>query len=175
MTDAHADSQAYRGYMEGRILSAHPVEIVHLLYRVAIDNLNIAISCLKTGDNFGRSKAVTKAQKAVHELMFALDPAVNAPSTRNLTELYDYVQRQIIAGHTRRSEQSFEYALGVLTTLSEGWSGVRAQVLGDNQAAKAEPQNLREEQSEAVPEKELSHLYAEPPTDDPTMSRDWSC
>jgi len=111
------------------MLSAHPVEIVHLLYRVAIDNLNIAISCQKTGDNFGRSKAVTKAQKAVHELMFALDPAVNAPSTRNLTELYDYVQRQIIAGHTRRSEQSFEYALGVLTTLSEGWSGVRAQAL----------------------------------------------
>jgi flagellar biosynthetic protein FliS len=175
MTDPNVDSQAYRGYMEGRILSAHPVEIVHLLYQVAIDSIKVAVACLKTGDNFGRSKAVTKAQKAVHELMFALDPAVNAPSTRNLTELYDYVQRQIVAGHTRRSEQSFEYALGVLTTLSEGWSGVRAQVLGDNQAASCKPQNLTEEQSEEVPEKELSHLYAEPPQDDPATARDWSC
>jgi len=175
MTDAQADSQAYRGYIEGKILSDHPVEVVHLLYRVAIDNLNIAIACLKTGDNFGRSRAVTKTQRAVHELMFALDPTVPAPFTRNLTELYDYVQREIIAGHTRRSEQSFEYALGVLTTLSEGWSGVRAQVLGDNQAAGAKPQNLREEQSGAAPEKELSHLYAEPPRDDPATGRDWSC
>jgi flagellar biosynthetic protein FliS len=175
MSDANVDSQAYRGYMEGRVLSAHPVEIVHLLYQVAIDNLNVAIACLKTDDHFGRSRAVTKAQKAVHELMFALDPAVNAPSTRNLTELYDYVQRQIIAGHTRRSQQAFEYALAVLTTLSEGWSGVKAQVMGDNKAAGAKLQNPAEEQSEANREKELSHLYAEPPKDDPTTARDWSC
>src|ERR1700691_4997532 len=118
MTEAKADSQAYVGYIEGRILSAHPVEIVHLLYQVAIKNLNTAIACLKTGDNFGRSRAVTKAQEAIRELTCALDPKVEAPFMRNLTELYDYAQRAIIAGHTRRSEQAFVDALGVLKILS---------------------------------------------------------
>jgi flagellin-specific chaperone FliS len=172
MTEDKADSQASRGYIEGRILSAHPVEVVHLFYRVAIDNLNLAIACLKTGDNFGRSRAVTKAQRAVNELMVALDPTVPAPFTRNLAELYDYIQRAIIAGHTRRSEQAFQDALGVLNILSEGWSGVEANVMG---AAKAERQNAPEEQSEATPEKEISHLYAEPPREDLATARDWSC
>jgi flagellar biosynthetic protein FliS len=175
MTDATADSQASRGYIEGKIISAHPVEVVHLLYRVAVDNLNLAIACLKTGDNFARSRAVTKAQRAVNELMVSLDPTVAAPFTRNLTELYDYIQRAIIAGHTRRSEQAFQDALGVLNILAEGWAGVKANVMGDQQATKPEPQNVPEDQSEARPERELSHLYAEPPREDLATARDWSC
>jgi flagellar biosynthetic protein FliS len=175
MNEAKADSQAYRDYIESKILSAHPVEIVHLLYQVAIDNLNAAIACLHTGDTFGRSRAVSKVQKAVYELMFALDPTVTAPFTRGLAELYDYVQRELIAGHTRRSERSFQHALGVLTTLSKGWSGVKAQVTGDSQAAGNEVEGLPEAQSEGVPVKELSHLYAQPPRDDQATARDWSC
>jgi flagellar biosynthetic protein FliS len=175
MTDARADSKASKGYIEGNIISAHPVEVVHLLYRVAVDNLNLAIDCLKTGDNFGRSRAVTKAQRAVNELMVSLDPTVAAPFTRNLTELYDYIQRAIIAGHTRRSEQAFQDALGVLNILAEGWAGVKANVMGDQQTAKAERQNPIEERAEDTPGKEVSHLYAEPPREDLATARDWSC
>jgi flagellar secretion chaperone FliS len=171
MTDANTDSQAYRGYTESRILSAHPVEIVHLLYRVAIDNLQIAVACLKTSDIPGRSRAVTKAQEAVQELMVALDRAASPSISRNLAELYDYVLRQIIEGHTRRSEKAFEDALRVLKILSEGWSGVKANVMG---GADAESSSVPEEQTEAEPRKEVSRLYAEP-AQDPETARDWSC
>jgi flagellar secretion chaperone FliS len=174
MNDAKLDSQAYRDYIEGRILSAHPVEIVHLLYQVAIDNLKTAIACLKSGDNFARSQAVTKAQGAVYELMAALDSAASPSMCRNLAELYDYVLREIIAGHTRRSERAFEDALGILTTLAEGWSGVRTHVLGANRAAGAESHSVPEEQAEAAPEAEINQLYSEPPQV-PEAARDWSC
>ncbi len=167
MNDHQADSQAHRGYLENRVLSAPPVEIVHRLYQVATDNLNTAIVCLQTGDNLGRSRAVTKAQGAVDELMFALDRTIEAPFSRNLAELYDYVRREITTGHTRRSERAFRDALQVLTTLSEGWSGVRTRVLGENQDA-------LEEQPEAARGTELSHLYAEP-AQAPATARDWSC
>jgi flagellar biosynthetic protein FliS len=174
MNDAKTDSQAYRDYIESRVLSAHPVEIVHQLYQVAIDNVETAIFFLKSGDNFGRSRAVTKAQAAVHELLAALDPTASASMCRNLAELYDYVLREIIAGHTRRSERSFRDALGVLTTLSKGWAAVRTRVLGDDQAAGAELPSIPEEQSEAAPETEISRLYTEPPQV-PATARDWSC
>ncbi len=88
---------------------------------------------------------------------------------RNLTELYDYAQRAIIAGHTRRSEQAFVDALGVLKILSEGWSEVKMRVMGDHEAAETP-----EKQSEAAPERNLNHLYAEPPRDLVT-AQDWSC
>jgi flagellar protein FliS len=169
MTDAKTESPA-RDYLESRVLSAHPVEVVQLLYQVAIDNLNTALACLKTGDIFGRSRAVTKAQGAVHELMSALDPKVSVPIARNLAELYDYVQREIIVGHTRRSEKAFEGALGVLTTLSEGWGDVKTSVMGEPNSRSA-PQ----EQAEAAPETKISQLYAQPPQDDPAPAQDWSC
>jgi flagellar protein FliS len=172
MKDAHVDSLAHRDYIENRVLTAPPVEIVHWLYQVATDNLTTAIACLKTGDNLGRSRAVTKAQGAVDELTFALDHTVGAPFSRKLAELYGYVQREIIAGHTRRSERAFRDALGVLTTLSEGWSGVRARVMGDSQADDTELD--AEEQPEATQVPELSHLYSEPAWVSAT-ARDWSC
>jgi flagellar protein FliS len=174
MSYTKPDSQAYRDYIESRVLSARPVEIVSMLYEVAIDNLNIAIGCLKAGDIFGRSKAVSKAQSAVHELMSALDPKVNASIARNLAELYDYAQRRIIAGHTRRSEQALKDALGVLSTLSEGWAGVRANVMGS-----AAPQMDGDGQSLVSTGTATRHLYAEhlyaEPARLPATARDWSC
>lgn len=179
MTDPKPDSQAYRGYVESRILSAHPVEVVHLLYQVATDNLQTAIACLSSGDIFGRTRAVNKAQGAVYELMAALDPAASESMCRNLAELYDYVQREIIAGHTQRSHQAFENALGVLTTLSESWSGVRTSVTGDTGAAGAELPSAPEETSGTEPETGVSRLYTErlytEPPQAPATARDWSC
>jgi flagellar protein FliS len=172
MKDSKPYSQAQRDYLESRILSASPVEVVHLLYQVAIDNLNTAKACLKSGDNFGRGRAVTKAQTAVYELLGALDPDSSEPISRNLAELYDYVLREIIAGHTQRSERSFEDALKVLTTLSEGWSGVRTSVLGQTQTD-GEPPALPEEQPVARPETEISQFYTEFPRL-PGTARDWS-
>src|ERR1700733_12461913 len=160
MTDVQADSQAHRDYFESRVLSAHPVEVVHMLYQVAIDNLNAAIACLRTGDNFERSRLVTKAQGAVDELMFAVDPEKGAPLGRNLAELYDYIQRQIIAGHTRRAEASFGNALNILTTLAEGWSGVKTRLLGESQTQSA-PEEQPEQQPEVVPAPVMNQFYGE--------------
>jgi flagellar protein FliS len=169
MTDVQQDSHAHRDYLESRILSAHPVEVVHMLYQLAIDNLNAAIACLQTGDNSERSRVVTRAQGAVDELMFALDPEKGAPLGRNLAELYDYVQREIIAGHTRRSEPSFRNALKILTTLSEGWSGVRSELIGESQTF-----NAPEESTEPVREPAVHGFYGEFSQPQQT-GRDWSC
>jgi flagellar biosynthetic protein FliS len=174
MTDDTVDTLAHRDYRENGILSAPPFEIVHLFYQVAIDNLNTANACLKSGDDLGRSRAVTKAQTAVYELLAALDPTASPSLCRTLAELYDYVQREIIAGHTQRSERAFTDALAVLTTLSEGWSGVRAHEIAKNQSADGESLIAPERQTEAAQEKEIGHLFAAPPQD-PGTAQDWSC
>jgi flagellar secretion chaperone FliS len=170
MTDAKLNSQAYRDYIESRVLSAHPVEIVEMLYQVAIDNLNVAIASLKTGDHFERSRAVTKAQGAIHELLAALDPGASESMCRNLAELYDYVLREMSTGHVRRSEEALRNALGVLKTLSEGWSGVKTSVIGGNQTAEAESP-VPQKQAEATG---ISRWYTES-SPVPASAQDWSC
>src|SRR5580704_1791604 len=129
--DVETVQQAHRDYAESRILSAHPVEVVHMLYQVAIDNLNAAISHLRNRDHFARSYAVTKAQAAIHELILALDHSVNAPFTRTLSDLYHYSLQQITQGHGKQSEAAFREALSILTTLATAWAEVKKRLCGE--------------------------------------------
>src|SRR6478735_7123474 len=82
--------QAQREYLESRILSAQPAELVEMLYQVAIQSLKKAIGHLKSGDAMARSREVTRAQEAVNEMMAALDHSVGASFTQTLAALYSY-------------------------------------------------------------------------------------
>ena len=116
--------QAHRDYDIKRTESstAHPVGTrSDVVCDVAIASVNTAIARFKDGDIFARGRAVTKAHEAVDELILALDHSVGASFTHTLGELYGYVQRQLVAGHSQKSEEAFKNALSVLTTLSDAW------------------------------------------------------
>jgi flagellar protein FliS len=159
--------RAGREYMESRALSAQPIEIVHMLYQVAIDNLNAAISCLDSGDAFARARAVTKAEEAVQELMVSLDHSV-APFTRTLADLYHYVLRSIVKGHAKKSRQAFEEALSVLTTLAVAWVQVKNEVLANAQSA-----NGSDDSEMPAPTASENPYGAYATT--ASGSRDWTC
>jgi len=170
--DVETVQQAHRDYTESRILSAHPVEIVHMLYQVAIDNLNAAVSHLRNQDHFARSIAVTKAQSAIHELILALDHSVNAPFTRTLSDLYHYSLQQITQGHGKQSEQAFREALSILTTLASAWAEVKNRLCGDESSLHSEPAG----HPAAEVRQESPNPYAEYSSSLSTsvLSRDWS-
>lgn len=171
MKDLQTAQRAHRDYVESKIETAHPVEIVHILYQVAIDSLNTAIAHLRSGDAFARARAVTKAELAVDELILSLDHSVGAPFTKTLSDLYGYVLQQTVTGHAKKSEQAFREALSILTTLSEGWAGVRDQICKD-----APRLQLEEDTPQTVPSTH-NHpysAYGQSPTLAAIGSRDWS-
>jgi flagellin-specific chaperone FliS len=148
------------------------VEIVNMLYCVAIENTEASITNLKSGDRFARSASVTKAQTAVDELILALDHSVGAPFTRTMAELYQYILQQLIIGHVRQSETAFREALSILKTLSNTWVEVKARVL-----APETPSVEEQEAEEHQPRLEPSSPYSayETSAGAAGSSRDWSC
>ena len=160
--------QAHRDYIENRVFSAHPVERVQMLYDVAIASVNTAIARFRDGDVFARGRAVTKAHEAVDELILALDHSVGASFTHTLAELYGYVQRQLVAGHSQKSEEAFKNALSVLTTLADAWKEVVLRICGSG-STHADP--TPEAPAEVSPSQSaydgVPHLVS-------TSSRDWS-
>ena len=166
--------QAQREYMESRVLSAQPAEMIEMLYQVAIQGLQKAIGHLKSGDAMARSGEITRAQEAVNELMTALDHSVGASFTQTLAALYAYVQQQILKGHQGPSEEALQRAIGILTTLHEGWSGVCADLA---KAAHAVPSPARyvepdqPEQASASSGDRSGEYFQEAV---PVTSRDWS-
>jgi flagellar secretion chaperone FliS len=179
MKHGQSAPQAHGTYLENQVFSAHPAERVYLLYQVAIDSVNVALARLKDGDIFARGRAVNKAHEAVDELTLALDHSVGANFTHTLAELYDYVQRQLVKGHSQKSEEAFREALSVLTTLTEAWKQVVERTCGSGLFNS----ELQSEDSPGVPEEapvaeaaaEVSQPYAAygggPQT--PSISRDW--
>jgi flagellar secretion chaperone FliS len=97
-------SNPYAAHIEASLLTAEPIELVRTLYRGALDAVSEARACLAASDAAGRSAAVSKAVNILRELAFSLNPASEPAMARNLLELYDYMQRRLLAAHLERSE-----------------------------------------------------------------------
>jgi flagellar protein FliS len=166
--------KAQRDYLESRVLSAQPAELVEMLYQISIQSLRKAIGYLKSGDALARAGEITRAQEAVNELMHALDHSVGASFTQTLASLYAYIQQQILKGHAGPSEDALQRAIGILNTLQEGWSGVCAEQAKVNQPAAPAAQYVEPEQPEEQPVgagDRSGNYYQEA---DPVTSRGWS-
>jgi flagellar secretion chaperone FliS len=166
--------QAQRDYLESRVLSAQPAELVEMLYQIAIQSLKKAIGHLKSGDALARAGEISRAQEAVNELMTALDHSVGASFTQTLASLYAYIQQQILKGHAGKSEEALQRAINLLTTLQEGWSGVCTELAKANQpvtvaAPQIEPE---QEQEQPVGSGDRSGDYDQEAV--PVTSRGWS-
>ncbi len=129
-------SNPYTTYLEASVLTAEPVELVRTLYRGALDAVGDARACLAAADIAGRSAAVSKAVNILRELAFSLDPAHEPGMARNLLELYDYMQRRLLASHLEQSDAPLAEAAGLLATLSGAWDQLDAHGMQENSVMK---------------------------------------
>jgi flagellar secretion chaperone FliS len=113
-------------YLEGSLLGNDPVELVGLLYQIALDSIDRAIAHLQNGEIMARSKAVAKAHEAVTELLLALDYEKGGDLSRRLSALYVFVQEQLLKAHAQKSEKMLRDARRVMQTLADAWSAVLA-------------------------------------------------
>lgn len=114
-------------YLEGRILSANPLELVRLLYQGCSDAVRAARRGLAEDDIGGRSRAISKAHEILTELLTSLDRARGGEIAERLALLYDYMQGRLIDANVRQEDAPLAEVLGLLATLGEAWDGVAEQ------------------------------------------------
>jgi len=114
-------------YLEGRVLSADPLELIRLLYHGASDAVRQARRSLADGDIRERSRAITAAYEILAELAASVDRARGGEIGERLLLLYDYMQRRLIDANAQQADAPLSEVLGLLATLSEGWQGVQEQ------------------------------------------------
>src|SRR4051812_15453912 len=89
-------------YLEGRILSADPLELVRLLYQGCSDSVREARRRLAEGEVTGRSRAISKAYDILTERMSSLHRERGGEVGERLRLLYDYMQRKLLDAHARQ-------------------------------------------------------------------------
>jgi flagellar secretion chaperone FliS len=112
-------------YLESRILSADPVELVRMLYEAALNSMQDARKFQAAGDVSGRCRATSKATTILCELEAALDHTVGGSISRNLAGLYQYMRARLVDASFRQSDALLAEVQSLLATLAEAWNGVR--------------------------------------------------
>jgi flagellar protein FliS len=130
---------AHDAYLESRILSADPVELVKMLYQAAIAAVKDARRHLANREIVARSRAITRACTIVTELTVSLDHDSGGDLSRGLARLYDYIGRRLIEANFRQTDQPLQEVLGLLSTLLEGWEGIQPGANPELRAARPEP------------------------------------
>ncbi|HOK45888.1 MAG TPA: flagellar export chaperone FliS [Bryobacteraceae bacterium] len=114
-------SSAQDIYLESRILSADGVELVRILYQAALESVEKARRHLREGDIAARSREINRATAVLTELTLSLDLDAGGALSRNLLELYDYMQRRLLEANFLQSEPILAEVSRLLATLLEGW------------------------------------------------------
>jgi flagellar protein FliS len=139
---------AHDAYLESRVLSADPLELVHLLYEAAIEAVREARRYLAAGEIAARSRSITKAFGILQELVAALDHDRGGEISGRLAQLYDYMQRRLLEANFRQADEPLAQVLGLLATLAEAWQGVKQET---QPAAPAENPWAQRPPAEPVP------------------------
>ena len=116
---------AYDTYLEDRILSADPVELVHMLYQAATTAIGDARRHLAEGRIKERATSISKACDILLELTTSLDYERGGAMSERLANLYGYMHRRLIEANFRQSDECLAEVARLLATLEEAWEAVR--------------------------------------------------
>jgi flagellar protein FliS len=125
-------SNPYTAYLEATVLTAEPVELIRILCRAAVDSVRDARAHLAAGDIPGRANAISKSVGILHELNLSLHHDEGPAIALNLVELYDYMQRRLLAGHLDQSDAPLAEVARLLDTLSDAWNQIDPQAAPEN-------------------------------------------
>jgi flagellar protein FliS len=111
-------------YLESKILTAPPLELVRMLYGAAGDAVRKSREHLAAGRISERSREICRALAILTELTSSLDHSRGGDLSRNLAELYDYMQRRLLEANLRQKPEPLAEVQRLLATLLEGWQQI---------------------------------------------------
>lgn len=128
-----------RAYMETRILSADPLELINIFYEYAIVYVQEARDRLAMKDIAGRSRAISKAIRIVGELEASLNHSVGGEISINLAKLYGYMRARLMTANLKQQDAPLGEVESLLKTLAEAWSAISSAKQARSDSAEAMP------------------------------------
>lgn len=115
-------------YLESRVYTATPEELIQILYETALDAIHRAIEAVEAGDITARARAITKASSCVMELAGSLNVEAGGEVGVRLAVLYEYLLHELLEANVHQRAASLRDCERVLRSLLEGWTAAIAQL-----------------------------------------------
>ncbi|HUP03538.1 MAG TPA: flagellar export chaperone FliS [Bryobacteraceae bacterium] len=146
-------ANAKDAYLESKVLSASPVELIRILYESAASAIQEARRCLAEKRILERSRSITRACAILAELISSLDRERGGEVARRLAELYGYMHARLLEANHRQEDAPLAEVLGLFHTLAEAWEGAvdAPRPAEDAQPQAAEPAKAETLETPAAP------------------------
>jgi flagellar protein FliS len=118
-------NNGHDAYLESRVFSAGPLELVHLLYQACIQAVRDARHYLAEANIAERSRCISKACEILMELNSSLDRERGGEIAERLALLYDYMLGRLLDANIQQGDAPLSEVLALLVTLGEAWDGIR--------------------------------------------------
>jgi flagellar protein FliS len=117
------------------VRTADQLELVLILYKGAITQLNLAASHIRNRDIPNRVSCINKAVAMIGELQAALDFDRGGEIAASLNRLYSYILSRLTLANLRSDVVPIEETIELLSTLQSAWAEVRAQQVSSTQVS----------------------------------------
>ncbi len=117
-------------YLENRILSADPLELIQILYEHAIRFVGEARRALNAGDIAGRSKAISRTIGILGELEGSLDREAGGAISHNLAALYRHMRTRLLTANLKQEDGPLAEVESLLQTLGGAWQEIARNPAG---------------------------------------------
>jgi flagellar protein FliS len=114
-------------YLESRVLSADPIELICMLYERALILVSSARVSLAAGDVPARCHAISQTLAILSELESSLNHEAGGQISKELRRLYQHMRTRLLTANLKRQDAPLAEVHALLTTLGEAWEGIRPQ------------------------------------------------
>jgi len=113
-----------QSYRKTDVITADPKKLIIMCYEGAIDNLKLGKQKLAEKDYEGKTRAFSKSQDFIDELLCALDFEKGGAIARNLEALYNYMLRRILHGNVNQDMEAIDEVIFMLSELQSAWEEI---------------------------------------------------
>jgi flagellar protein FliS len=111
----------YEQYKNTQIQTATPGQLILMLYQGAIKFCKIAKFAIEEKDLIKANKFLIKTQDIVTELSLSLDREAGGEIAKNLSSLYEYMNRKLLEANLKKEIEPIEEVQNLLEELEGAW------------------------------------------------------
>lgn len=115
---------AYKQYKEVQVKTANKGKLLIMLYQGAIKFMRLAKTYIRDNNISEANENLIKAQNIVNELNATLDQERGGEIARNLSSLYNFMNRRLIEANIKKEIEPIEEVEEIMMGLLESWEEI---------------------------------------------------
>jgi flagellar protein FliS len=126
--------------VHGGVAKADPHGLVLMLMDACAERLTIAAGCIERRETARKAKLLHSCVIIVAELRGCLNLSEGGPLAVNLSDLYDYMMRQLLQANVGSDAGLVREVLSLLNEIRSAWAAIGPQVRSGAAMRPAQPQ-----------------------------------